>query len=119
MFWIVGSEEPDPCTTSGLIKDRGFQERLELSFAKTLRNLTKILLKEKICLLQLTDAYRPPTSLTIDTSTAEGSTSDGLRAPCRWSYDYPPYFDNSGLYTNQCIGMCEAVLGTGARCRSV
>jgi hypothetical protein len=62
-FQTVGSEYADPTTSSGLISTEGIQAKLEQNWQHSLANLTKIVPKEKIYLLQISDAYRPKTPI--------------------------------------------------------
>jgi hypothetical protein len=62
-FQTVGSEYADPTTSSGLISTEGVQANLEQNWKYSLANLTKTVPKEKIYLLQISDAYRPKTPL--------------------------------------------------------
>lgn len=62
-FQTVGSEYADPNTSSGLISTEGIQAKLEQNWKHSLATLTKTVPKEKIYLLQISDAYRPKTPL--------------------------------------------------------
>jgi hypothetical protein len=62
-FQTVGSEYADPTTSSGLISTEGVQAKLEQNWEHSLANLTKTVPKEKIYLLQISDAYRLKTPL--------------------------------------------------------
>lgn len=65
--------------------------------------------KEKIYLLQVSDAYKPPVPF-------KDETIGGLRPRGRWSHDFRPYLWNGGYLTPQCVDFARAVLGTGSRC---
>lgn len=108
-FQTVGSEYADPTTKSGLIEDTGIQQQLENNFRSSLARLASTVPKEKIYLLQISDAYKPPTPL-------EKGEVGGLRARGRWSHDFRPYLWNGGYLSSQCVEIARAVLGTGTRC---
>jgi hypothetical protein len=108
-FQTVGSEYADPCSSSGLIESQGSQQKLENNFRYSLATLSKTVPKEKIYLMQISDAYKP-------TVPFEDKEIGGLRPRGRWSHDFRPYPFNGGRYTKQCVEMAKAVLGTGSRC---
>jgi hypothetical protein len=62
-FQTVGSEYADPITASGLISTEGIQAKLEQNWQHSLASLTKMVPKEKIYLLQISDAYKPKTPI--------------------------------------------------------
>lgn len=64
---------------------------------------------EKIYVLQISDAYKPPTPF-------EDRLVDGVRPRGRWSHDFRPCLFNGGYLTPQCVEFTKAVLATGARC---
>jgi hypothetical protein len=108
-FQTAGGEYGDPTTALGLIEHGGGQQNLEMNFKSSLLELTKTIPKEKIYLLQISDAYKPPTP-------PEDKEVRGLRPRARWSHDFRPYLWNGGYLTQQCVEFVKAVLGTGARC---
>ncbi len=108
-FQTAGGEYGDPTTSSGLIEHLGIQQKLEMNFKSSLLKLTQTVPKEKIYLLQISDAYKPPQPL-------ENKELNGLRPRGRWSHDFRPYLWNGGYLTPQCVEFAKAVLGTGARC---
>jgi Xylose isomerase-like TIM barrel len=108
-FQTAGSEYADPTTKSGLLEHLGTQQQLEANFKASLVKLTNTIPKEKIYLLQISDAYKPPQPL-------EKGEVEGLRARGRWSHDFRPYLWNGGYLTTQCVDVARAVLGTGSRC---
>ncbi|KFX91443.1 hypothetical protein O988_07753 [Pseudogymnoascus sp. VKM F-3808] len=59
-FQTCGGEYGDPTTASGLI-EKDIHHSLEKSFTYSLYVLTKSVPKEKIYVLQISDAYKPPT----------------------------------------------------------
>lgn len=108
-FQTCGGEYGDPTTTSGLIEHEGMPQNLEMAFKSSLLALTRTVPKEKIFLLQISDAYKPPVPL-------EDEMIDGLRPRGRWSHDFRPYLFDGGYLTQQCVEFAKAVLDTGARC---
>lgn len=115
-FQTFGSEYADPTTSSGLIETSPespgteiSKKELQTQFKVSLRKLTATIPKEKIFLLQISDAYHPPSPLSPH-------TKDGLRPKGRWSHDFRPYLWNRGAYTEQCVQVAKAVLSTGSRC---
>jgi hypothetical protein len=76
-----------------------------------LERLRKEVDPEKIYLLQISDAYIPPTPLQADEDGEEG----GLRAKGKWSHDFRPYPFNGGAFSAQCVEMVKAALRTGCR----
>ncbi|KAN0122815.1 xylose isomerase-like protein [Hyaloscypha variabilis] len=103
-FQTVGSEYADPTTPSGLIST---QSDLKTDFAASLAELKRVVPAEKIFVLQISDAYQPPSLLSP-------STLNGLRPKGRWSHDFRP-FVYEGAYIAQCVEFAKAVLGTGSR----
>ena len=80
---------------------------LEKDFHSSLQELSNTVPKDKIYLLQISDAYKmdPPLSPEPDES--------GLRARGRWSHDQRPLpFDGGYLPV---VAVTRAVLGTGFR----
>jgi sugar phosphate isomerase/epimerase len=111
-FQTFGSEYADPRTDSGLIEHPDISlQKLEESFKDSLTRLTKEVDKDKIYLLQISDAYIPPAPLQDDEAGKEG----GLRARGKWSHDFRPYPFNGGAFSAQCVEMVKAVLATGCR----
>jgi Xylose isomerase-like TIM barrel len=105
-FQTAGSEWADPTTKSGLIETVSV-DALEKSFYFSLQELSDTVPKDKIYLLQISDAYKmdPPFSPKPDES--------GLRPRGRWSHDYRPLpFDGGYLPV---VESTKAVLGTGFR----
>ncbi|KAE9381234.1 xylose isomerase-like protein [Stipitochalara longipes BDJ] len=108
-FQTLGSEYADPTTSSGLIESAGLQAKLKANFQASLAELRNTVPKDKIFLLQISDAYKPKEKL-------ENKEIGGLRPRGRWSHDYRPYPFNGGNYSEQCVEMARAVLGAGSRC---
>ncbi len=105
-FQVAAGEYGDPCSGSGLIENRGMQQKLEMNFKASLISLVKDVPPEKIFMLQISDAYKMPESL-------EDKVVDGLRRRGRWSHDYRPYPFNGGYLPM--IDVTKAVLETGMR----
>ena len=59
-FQTAGGEWGDPTTPSGLIENAGSLEELEKLFKAGLEELFTAIPNEKIYLLQISDAYKPP-----------------------------------------------------------
>jgi len=108
-FQTCGGEYGDPTTASGLVEDKDMRDSLEKRFAYSLLEFTKTVPKEKIYVLQVSDAYKP-------FSPFEDEIVHGLRPRARWSHDFRPYLFNGGYLTPQCVQFTKAVLATGARC---
>lgn len=73
-----------------------------------MEELSRTIPKEKIYLLQISDAYKPSTPL-------ENKDDElGLRPRGRWSHDYRPYPFNGGYLP--VVDVAKAVLRTGTRC---
>ncbi len=91
-FQTAGSEWADPTTESGLIEgpDAGGKDALDKKFRLSLDELSAMVPKHKIYLLQISDAYKPAKPLSKDTD------ESGLRPRGRWSHDYRPMPFNGG-----------------------
>ena len=102
-FQTAGGEWGDPTTSSGRIEDVSEAE-LEERYQASLKKLSATIPKEKIYLLQISDAYKPVQPLS-------GEVEDGLRPRGRWSHDFRPLpFDGGYL---PIVSMTKAVLATG------
>lgn len=108
-FQSIGGEYADPCSSSGLIESQGLQQKLEMNFKHSCIELARTLPKEKIYLLQISDAYKLPVPF-------KDEEIEGLRLRERWSHDFRPYLWNGGYLMPQCVDFAKAVLGTGSRC---
>ncbi|TVY53040.1 3-dehydroshikimate dehydratase, partial [Lachnellula suecica] len=110
-FQTVCGEYGDPTTASTLIADRGFQEKLTMNLTASLRDLKDNVPAEKIYVLQLSDAYRPPAPFKADgengEANEEGPDGSRIRARSKWSHDFRPYLYNEGYFTEQCVDMCK------------
>jgi hypothetical protein len=98
----------DPTTPGGLIENAGSREDLEKRFKGSLEELSTTISKEKIYLLQISDAYKPPCPL--------GNKEDksDLRPRGRWSHNFRPFSFNGGYFP--VVDVARPVLKTGARC---
>jgi sugar phosphate isomerase/epimerase len=105
-FQSAGGEWADPTTESGLLEDVSKSD-LESRFQKSMDELSRTVPKDKIYLLQISDAYKvsPPIS--------NKSDEDGLRPRGRWSHDYRPLPFNGGYLP--VVVIAKAVLKTGFR----
>lgn len=81
---------------------------MEMKFHASMADLSKTIPKEKIYLLQISDACKPsfPISNVTDDS--------GLRPGGRWSHYFRPYPFNGGYLP--VVDVAKAVLATGIRC---
>ncbi|MCJ1312966.1 hypothetical protein MMC25_006642 [Agyrium rufum] len=105
-FQTAGGEWGDPTTKSGRIESSD-ETALNKTYQESLRKLSQTIPKDKIYLLQISDAYKPTEAI----STALGE--DGLRPRGRWSHDFRPMpFDGGYL---PIVEMTKAVLDTGFR----
>ncbi|KAL8686729.1 MAG: hypothetical protein Q9218_006906 [Villophora microphyllina] len=106
-FQTAGGEWADPTTASGLLEHPGGKEALEKQFAKSLEELGKTVPKEKIYILQISDAYKPTTPLDKEPD------EEGMRPRGRWSSCLRPIpFDGGYLPV---VDVAKAVLRTGFR----
>jgi sugar phosphate isomerase/epimerase len=105
-FQTAGGEWADPITSSGLIETVP-REELEKRFHESLVAMGDTIPKEKIYLLQISDAYKVPKPL--DPKPDES----GLRPRGRWSHDFRPLPYNGGYLP--VVEVAKAVLRTGFR----
>ena len=104
-FQTAGGEWADPTTASGLIEGEGLREMMERTFQESLNDLGKRVPKDKIYILQVSDAYNVHLNDQLD----EGST----RPRGQWSGKYrPPPFQGGYLPVTD---VTKAVLMTGFR----
>jgi len=108
-FQTAGSEYADPTTKSGLIESAGSKAELERRFRGSLEELSRTVPKEKIYLLQISDAYKLKTPL------ADEEDENKLRPRGQWSHDFRPVPFTEGSYL-PVVDVAKAVLMTGARC---
>ncbi|KAI4119156.1 MAG: hypothetical protein LQ338_007314 [Usnochroma carphineum] len=106
-FQTAGGEWADPTTASGLIEREGGREALQGQFETSLQIMSRTIPKEKIYILQISDAYKPRAPL--DPKPDES----GLRPRGRWSSCLRPIpFDGGYLPV---VDVAKAVLKTGFR----
>ncbi|KAI4211036.1 MAG: hypothetical protein LQ351_006156 [Letrouitia transgressa] len=107
-FQTAGGEWADPTTSSGRIEREGAtREDLDRQFQQSLEELTKTVPKEKIYILQISDAYKPQRPL------GREPDATGLRPRGRWSMSLRPMpFDGGYLPV---VNVATAVLRTGFR----
>lgn len=105
-FQTAGGEWADPTTESGLI-DGLSKLDLEAKFQQSMEELSRTIPKDKIYLLQISDAYRVNPPLGRDLG------GDGMRPRGRWSHDYRPLPFNGGYLP--VADVARAVLKTGFR----
>lgn len=105
-FQTAGGEWADPRTESGLLEDVS-RDELEERFKKSLEELGKAIPKDKIYLLQISDAYKVPQAL------KDERDDDGLLPRGRWSHDFRPLPYNGGYLP--VADVARAVLNTGFR----
>ncbi len=88
-----------------------------MNFKASLAELSQTVPKEKIYLLQISDAHKLSVPLKPDVENEKGEIvgqhEQGLRARARWSRDYRPYPFNGGYLP--VVQVVKAVLGTGFR----
>ena len=104
-FQSAGGEWGDPTTTSGLVEDGRSSQQVEADWKASCAALATTIPKEKIFLLQISDAYRMKQPL-------EAKVVDGMRPRARWSHDYRPLPFEGYLPV---VGFTKAVLETGFR----
>ncbi|KAH7069399.1 xylose isomerase-like protein [Paraphoma chrysanthemicola] len=105
-FQTAGGEWADPRTASGLLDDVS-QDELEKRFKKSLDELARTIPKDKIYLLQISDAYKVPTPF------EDKRDESGLLPRGRWSHDFRPLPYNGGYLP--VVDVARAVLQTGFR----
>ncbi|KAF2842653.1 putative 3-dehydroshikimate dehydratase [Patellaria atrata CBS 101060] len=105
-FQTAGYEWGDPTTSSGLLEDLS-KDQIESRFRSSMKKLSQTVPKEKVYLLQISDAYKPPRPM----STEPDET--GLRPRGRWSHDFRPLPFNGGYLP--VVDVARAVLKTGFR----
>ena len=106
-FQTAGGEWGDPRTASGIGEADGVsREALERRFRASLAELGGTVPKDKIYLLQISDAYRLADPITE-------ADEEGLRPRGRWSHDYRPRPFAGGYLP--VVDVARAVLDTGFR----
>lgn len=104
-FQTAGGEWGDPTTETGLVEGKSV-ELLKKDFLVSMKELERTIPPEKIYLLQISDAYRPPAPF-------ERKEINGLRPRARWSHDYRPVPYAGGYLPIEEVA--RAVLRTGFR----
>lgn len=108
-FQSAGGEFADPTTRSGLLEKidgrRVDVGEVEKRWKQSCEDLAKTVPAEKIYLLQISDAYKPPRPL--------GSLPDGTRPRGNWSHAYRPLPYDGGYLPVE--DFTKAVLKTGFR----
>ncbi|CAA9962209.1 3-dehydroshikimate dehydratase [Pyrenophora teres f. maculata] len=105
-FQTAGGEWGDPRTASGLREDVS-KDELDTRFQKSLEELSTTIPKDKIYLLQISDAYKVPQPFGVERDDA------GLLPRGRWSHDFRPLPYNGGYLP--VVDVARAVLKTGFR----
>jgi sugar phosphate isomerase/epimerase len=105
-FQTAGGEWADPRTPSGIL-DHVSRDEVEKRFNKSLEDLANTIPKDKIYLLQISDAYKVPQPLSAERDDA------GLLPRGRWSHDFRPLPYNGGYLP--VVDVAKAVLRTGFR----
>ncbi|KAG8623144.1 hypothetical protein KVT40_008120 [Elsinoe batatas] len=100
-FQSAGGEWGDPTTASGMVEGEGVKEKWEAS----LMDLAATVPRERIYLLQISDAYRMEKPI-------EDKEVEGLRPRGRWSHDYRPLVGVGRGYL-PCAEFARAVAKTG------
>jgi sugar phosphate isomerase/epimerase len=104
-FQTAGFEWGDPTTSSGRVKDASIEEQ-NRQFSESMNSLASTVPKEKIYLLQISDAKKPEVPI-------ENKRLDELWPRARWSHDYRPMpYDGGYLPVEE---VAKAVLRTGFR----
>lgn len=104
-FQSAGGEWGDPTTASGKIEDGRSPEQLEKDWKASCDKLARTVPKDKIYLLQISDAYKPQRPLARE-------ERDGLRPRGRWSMSLRPLPFEGYLPV---VDFTKAVLQTGFR----
>ncbi|KAK4500256.1 hypothetical protein PRZ48_008445 [Zasmidium cellare] len=104
-FQSAGGEWGDPTTKSGLVEDGRQPEQVEKDWKASCDRLAKTVPKDKIYLLQISDAYKLSEPL-------EKKEIDGMRPRGRWSHDFRPLPFEGYLPV---VDFTKAVLHTGFR----
>jgi sugar phosphate isomerase/epimerase len=105
-FQTAGGEWADPRTTSGILEHVS-RDEVEQRFNKSLEDLANTIPKDKIYLLQISDAYKAPQPLSAERD------ETGLLPRGRWSHDFRPLPYNGGYLP--VVDVAKAVLRTGFR----
>ena len=105
-FQSAGGEWGDPTTESGMVEDGRSQEQVEKDWKASCEKLSQTVPKDKIYLLQISDAYK------TKPGPLPKQDIDGLRPRGYWSHAYRPLPFEGYLPT---VDFARAVLKTGFR----
>lgn len=108
-FQSAGGEWGDPRSVSGLADNNGklSKDEVEQRWKASLQKLVKAVPKDKIFLLQISDAYRMHTPIKDEVD------GHGLRPRGQWSHDHRPMPYDGGYLPVE--GFAKVVLETGFR----
>ncbi|KAL6714769.1 hypothetical protein ACLMJK_008194 [Lecanora helva] len=106
-FQTAGGEWADPTTGSGLLERHGDRADLDKKYLASLKELADTIPADKIYILQISDAYKPPSPLSPEPDTS------GLRPRGRWSMSLRPLPYDGGYLP--VMDFAKAVLQTGFR----
>ncbi|OJJ64101.1 hypothetical protein ASPSYDRAFT_289054 [Aspergillus sydowii CBS 593.65] len=120
-FQSAGGEWGDPTTVSGRVggvnPGSAGEKDLSRRFEESMAELARTVPREKIYLLQVSDAYVPVApgseSSTKTTKPLDAGVVDGTAPRGRWSHDYRPMPYDGGYLPIEAVG--TAVLKTGFR----
>ncbi|KAL4922474.1 xylose isomerase-like protein [Aspergillus aurantiobrunneus] len=116
-FQSAGGEWGDPTTISGriggVVSGSDGEKELNRVFERSMEELARAVPKEKIYLLQVSDAYVPVDSASRKPRPIEGRVVDGTAPRGRWSHDFRPMPYDGGYLPIEAVG--RAVLKTGFR----
>ena len=101
-FQSAGGEWGDPKTKDGMVEGDNVQRKWE----ESLREMARMVPKEKIFILQISDAYKLEQPITE-------ADEDGLRPRGRWSHDFRPLPYDGGYLP--IVDFLRATLETGFR----
>lgn len=104
-FQTAGSEWADPRSSDGLLQGIS-KAQLETQWKESMDKLSKTIPGTKIYVLQISDAYKPPTPF-------EDVVKGGLRPRGQWSHDFRPMPYDGGYLPIEDVA--RAVLKTGFR----
>ena len=106
-FQTAGYEWGDPTTSTGRLLDKPKAE-LDQQYAESMARLTKEMPMDKVYLLQISDAYKPPEPFSKE------ADENGMRPRARWSAAYRPAPGAPGGYL-PVVEMAKALVETGFR----
>ncbi|KAL4962163.1 sugar phosphate isomerase/epimerase family protein [Aspergillus stella-maris] len=116
-FQSAGGEWGDPTTTTGIIGNveigSSGEKDLTKRWKESLSELTHTVPKEKIYILQISDAYIPLSPSSSKSAPLSAEVVEGTAPRGRWSHDYRPVPYDGGYLPIEDFG--KAVLETGFR----